>query len=109
MPVKNLKLSELSISANEQDDNNSSKDNLSRREREAIEAQRKKEAYMKATMEGKTDQAKSDLARLAIIRKQREEAAKKRLEEQAGKQKVSGSKGDSINAGKALITKSLGK
>lgn len=35
-------------------------------------------------MQGKTDEARADLARLAIIRKQREEAAKKRAE-QAGK------------------------
>jgi hypothetical protein len=35
-------------------------------------------------MEGKTEEARSDLARLAIIRKQREEAAKKREEERKG-------------------------
>lgn len=82
---------------------------------------------MKATMEGKTDQAKADLARLAIIRKQREDAARKRQVEvdgvpfdsiklsrnahlvHAAKSKPSGSKGDSLSAGKALITKSLGK
>lgn len=34
--------------------------------------------------EGKTEEARSDLARLAIIRKQREEAAKKREEERLG-------------------------
>lgn len=34
--------------------------------------------------EGKTDQARSDLARLALIRKQREEAAKKREEQKKG-------------------------
>ena len=33
---------------------------------------------------GKTEEARADLARLAIIRKQREEAAKKREEEQKG-------------------------
>ena len=36
------------------------------------------------TAAGKTDEAKSDLARLAIIRAQREEAAKKRELEQKG-------------------------
>ena len=35
--------------------------------------------------EGKTDEARADLARLAIIRQQREEAAKKREEEKQGK------------------------
>ena len=34
--------------------------------------------------EGKTEEARADLARLAIIRKQREEAAKKREEEKKG-------------------------
>lgn len=33
---------------------------------------------MKLHLEGKTDQARADLARLAIIKKQREDAAKKR-------------------------------
>lgn len=36
--------------------------------------------------EGKTDEARADLARLAIIRQQREEAAKKREEEKQGKE-----------------------
>ncbi|XP_069012147.1 pdgfa associated protein 1a [Embiotoca jacksoni] len=51
---------------------------LSRREREEIEKQKSKERYMKLHLEGKTEQARADLARLAIIKKQREEAAKKR-------------------------------
>ncbi|KAF5899280.1 serine hydroxymethyltransferase, cytosolic-like, partial [Clarias magur] len=54
---------------------------LSRREREEIEKQKAKERYMKMHLAGKTDQAKADLARLAIIRKQREEAARKKEEE----------------------------
>ncbi|KAB5555508.1 hypothetical protein PHYPO_G00035010 [Pangasianodon hypophthalmus] len=53
---------------------------LSRREREEIEKQKAKERYMKLHLEGKTDQARADLARLAIIKKQREEAARKREE-----------------------------
>uniref|UniRef100_A0A671RW47 28 kDa heat- and acid-stable phosphoprotein-like n=1 Tax=Sinocyclocheilus anshuiensis TaxID=1608454 RepID=A0A671RW47_9TELE len=48
---------------------------LSRREREEIEKQ-------------KTDQAKADLARLAIIRKQREDAARKKEEERKAKEAV---------------------
>lgn len=39
---------------------------------------------MKLHLEGKTDQARADLARLAIIKKQREEAAKKRDELRKG-------------------------
>jgi hypothetical protein len=58
---------------------------LSRREREAVEAQRAKDRYWKLHKEGKTDQARKDLERLAIVRKQREDAAKKRAEEQAKK------------------------
>ncbi|XP_068610537.1 pdgfa associated protein 1a isoform X1 [Brachionichthys hirsutus] len=63
---------------------------LSRREREEIEKQKSKERFMKLHIEGKTDQAKADLARLAIIKKQREDAAKKRedlrkVEEPKGK------------------------
>ena len=38
---------------------------------------------------GKTEEARADLARLAIIRKQREDAAKKRDEDKKGKIKVS--------------------
>ncbi|XP_069053158.1 pdgfa associated protein 1a isoform X2 [Lepisosteus oculatus] len=53
---------------------------LSRREREEIEKQKAKERYMKLHLEGKTEQARADLARLAIIKKQREEAARKREE-----------------------------
>lgn len=52
--------------------------------REEIEKQKAKERYMKMHLAGKTDQAKADLARLAIIRKQREDAAKKKEEERKG-------------------------
>lgn len=51
---------------------------LSRREREELEKQQKQANYQKLHAQGKTDQAKADLARLAIIRQQREEAAKLR-------------------------------
>ncbi|XP_048449093.1 28 kDa heat- and acid-stable phosphoprotein isoform X1 [Rhincodon typus] len=59
---------------------------LSRREREEIEKQQARERYMKLHLEGKTEQARADLARLAIIRKQREDAAKKRENEKKGKE-----------------------
>ncbi|KAJ5116467.1 hypothetical protein N7456_000815 [Penicillium angulare] len=56
---------------------------LSRREREAIEAQQARERYMKLHAEGKTEEARSDLARLAIIREQREaERARKQAEKE---------------------------
>ncbi|KAL4882348.1 casein kinase substrate phosphoprotein PP28-domain-containing protein [Aspergillus karnatakaensis] len=45
---------------------------LSRREREAIEAQQAKERYMKLHAEGKTDEARADLARLALVKERRE-------------------------------------
>jgi hypothetical protein len=57
------------------------KTELSRREREELEKQRAREHYQKLHAQGKTDEARADLARLAIIRQQREEAAKKREEE----------------------------
>jgi len=55
--------------------------NLSRREREELEKQEARRRYQQMHLAGKTDEAQADLARLAIIRKQREEAAKKRQEE----------------------------
>ncbi|XP_047328990.1 28 kDa heat- and acid-stable phosphoprotein-like [Impatiens glandulifera] len=59
---------------------------LSRREREEIEKQKAHERYMKLQEQGKTDQAKKDLERLALIRQQRADAAKKRDEEKAAKE-----------------------
>lgn len=56
---------------------------LSRREREAIEAQQSRERYLKLHAEGKTEEARADLARLAIIREQREaERARKQVEKE---------------------------
>lgn len=51
---------------------------LSRREREELERQQKQANYQKLHAQGKTEQARADLARLAIIKQQREEAAKMR-------------------------------
>ncbi|XP_034477541.1 28 kDa heat- and acid-stable phosphoprotein [Drosophila innubila] len=56
----------------------SSKPELSRREREQIEKQKARQRYEKLHAAGKTTEAKADLARLALIRQQREEAAAKR-------------------------------
>ncbi|CAL8302404.1 unnamed protein product [Lota lota] len=68
---KSKKVTEIDIEAPKE---------LTRREREEIEKQKAKERYMKLHLEGKTEQARADLARLAIIKKQREDAAKKRDE-----------------------------
>ncbi|KAI8585731.1 casein kinase substrate phosphoprotein PP28-domain-containing protein [Geranomyces variabilis] len=81
---------------------------LSRREREALAKEKAKAAFWKAQEEGKTDQARADLARLAIIKKQREEAARKKAEEAAMKGKPVGAKAESLNAGKGIIGKTIG-
>lgn len=53
---------------------------LSRREREALQAQQARERYQKLHEAGKTDEAKADLARLKLIREKREaEAARKQV------------------------------
>ncbi|XP_004927049.1 28 kDa heat- and acid-stable phosphoprotein-like [Bombyx mandarina] len=77
---KNKKLSNLN------DLGDVEKPQLSRREREEIERQRAAAAYQKLHAEGKTEQARADLARLAIIRQQREEAAKRREAEKKSKE-----------------------
>lgn len=78
------------------------KPQLSRREREEIEKQKAKAHYQKLHAAGKTDEAKADLARLAIIRKQREEAAKKREAEAQAKL-------DAAKAKREATDKALGK
>jgi hypothetical protein len=53
---------------------------MSRKERESMEAQQAKERYRKLHEAGKTDEAKADLARLALIREKRAaEAARKQV------------------------------
>lgn len=54
-----------------------------RKEREALEAAAAKERYMKLQAQGKTDEAKADLARLKVIREQRAaEAARRQAEKE---------------------------
>ena len=60
--------------------------------REEIEKQRAAKAYAKRHEEGRTEEAQRDLARLAIIRQKREEAAKKR--EEATKKREESAKGN---------------
>merc|ERR1711997_707559 len=69
-----------------------SKPQLSRREREELDKQRAKAHYQKLHAQGKTEEARADLARLAIIKKQREEAAKKREEEKKAKEEAAKAK-----------------
>lgn len=64
----------------------SAKPDLSRREREQLERQRAYANYQKLHAAGKTDEARADLARLAIVKQQREEAAKKREAEKMQKE-----------------------
>lgn len=65
---------------------------LSRREREEIERQRNAARMRKLQEEGKTDQAKADLARLAVIRRQREEAARKKEDQKKAKEAAEATK-----------------
>ncbi|GAB6026150.1 heat- and acid-stable phosphoprotein [Chamberlinius hualienensis] len=78
------------------------KPELSRKEREEIEKQRARDNYLKMHAAGKTDDARADLARLAIIKQQRELAAKKRDEEIKAREVAAKTKADSLN-------KALGK
>ncbi|XP_055625457.1 28 kDa heat- and acid-stable phosphoprotein-like [Toxorhynchites rutilus septentrionalis] len=59
---------------------------LSRKEREQVEKQKAHAAYAKRHAEGKTAQAKADLARLAIIKQHRAEAAARREAEKKAKE-----------------------
>ncbi|TRM63271.1 casein kinase substrate phospho protein PP28-domain-containing protein [Schizophyllum amplum] len=58
---------------------------LSRREREAKEKKEAQDRYWKLHVAGKTDEAKTDLARLAKIREERAAALEKRKAEQEAK------------------------
>ncbi|KAI1117680.1 hypothetical protein F5Y14DRAFT_401516 [Nemania sp. NC0429] len=56
---------------------------MSRREREALEKQQAAERYRKLHAEGKTDEAKADMARLQLIREKRAaDAARKQAEKE---------------------------
>lgn len=97
---KDMKLSALN-------DADASSSALSRKEREAVQKQQAKAHYLKMTAEGKTDQARSDLARLAIIKKQRAEAAAKKQAEADAKK--GGLKQDSLSANKSIFAQATAK
>ncbi|OQO08819.1 hypothetical protein B0A48_05709 [Cryoendolithus antarcticus] len=61
---------------------------LSRREREAYQAQQAKERYQKMHAEGKTDEARADLERLKLVREQRAEAAAQKQAEKAERDEI---------------------
>lgn len=83
-------------------DLHSAKPELSRREREQLEKQKAFANYQKLHAAGKTDEARADLARLAIVKQQREEAAKKRELEKKQKELAQQKKTE-------LTQKALGK
>ncbi|KYK60713.1 Casein kinase substrate, phosphoprotein PP28 [Drechmeria coniospora] len=67
----------------------------SRREREALEAVAAKERYMRLQAQGKTDEAKADLARLSLIREQRAaEAARRQAEKEEKEEQEKARKAD---------------
>lgn len=68
------------------------KPQLSRREKEEIDKAKAKAHYQKMHAAGKTDEARADLARLSIIKKQREEAAEKRAAEAKAKEEAATAK-----------------
>ncbi|KAG5439739.1 hypothetical protein PCANB_000021 [Pneumocystis canis] len=77
MKKQTFKISELSKAVPQE---------LSRREREALEKKAAEERYRKLHSERKTEKAKADLARLAIVRQEREEKARQRKAEQEAKE-----------------------
>ncbi|KAF2096835.1 hypothetical protein NA57DRAFT_78425 [Rhizodiscina lignyota] len=73
------------------------KPELSRREREALAAQQAKERYQAMHLAGKTDEARADLARLALIKEKREAEAERKkaeAEERAEREKEKGDEND---------------
>ena len=76
------------------------KPQLSRREREEIDKAKAKAHYQKMHAAGKTDEARADLARLAIIKKQREEAKEKREAEAKAKEEAAKAKADAKKGGR---------
>lgn len=87
-----VKKTQKKVTALDNADSGSSKPQLSRREREEVEKQKAKAHYQKLHAAGKTEEARADLARLAIIKKQREEAAKKRDEDKKAKEEAAKAK-----------------
>mmetsp|Transcript_14511 Transcript_14511/g.16459 ORF Transcript_14511/g.16459 Transcript_14511/m.16459 type:complete len:221 (+) Transcript_14511:221-883(+) len=79
MKKQNIKLKDLK---------NAGPQELSRKEREFIEAQREKRELARKTALGQTVEAKNDLERLAEIRRERERAKQRREEEAKKKEEL---------------------
>lgn len=77
---KTKKVSEIDVSKSKGPD-------LTRRQKEEMA----KQHYQAMHAQGKTEQARADMARLALIRKKREEAEQKRLEALQAKEPAAGS------------------
>ncbi|TDH70209.1 hypothetical protein CCR75_002248 [Bremia lactucae] len=82
-------------------DANAAPQELSRREREALEKERSAAYYLKKHLAGETEEAKKDLARLAEVKRRRDEAEQRKKEEDAaaaerdmGKKKVTAKNDD---------------
>jgi len=91
---KTKKLSQLGSVSSMQ-----AKPELSRREREEVQRQEATRRYQQLHAQGKTDEARADLARLAIIRKEREAAAeRRRLEKEEAENRQKAAKEASLNA-----------
>uniref|UniRef100_A0A1A9WVP7 PP28 domain-containing protein n=1 Tax=Glossina brevipalpis TaxID=37001 RepID=A0A1A9WVP7_9MUSC len=82
------------------------KPELSRREQKQLEYQKNRRRYEQLRAEGKTAEAKADLARLALIRQQRAEAAAKReAEKKAADEKKNTN--DTVASGGSSATNSV--
>lgn len=83
---------------------------LSRREREALEAQQARERYMKLHMEGKTDEARADMERLRLVRERREAEKARREAEKEEREAQQKARQDEISEReKKLRDAALGK
>ncbi|KAL1998884.1 hypothetical protein VTN02DRAFT_5421 [Thermoascus thermophilus] len=82
---------------------------LSRREREAIEAQQARERYLKLHAEGKTEEARADLARLALVRERREAERARKQAEKEEKEALARERAEAREREKKLREAALGK
>ena len=84
------------------------KENLSRREREALQAQQAKERYQKLHAEGKTDEARADMARLKLIREQRDAATARKAAEKEEEDSRAAANKEKLDKEKAKREAALG-
>jgi hypothetical protein len=80
-PEKMLKAKDVDFSTVGTGEGGDATAGMNRKEREQMEAVKRREEYQRKTMAGETDEARANLARLALVRKRREEAAAKRENE----------------------------